>query len=115
MRNKLERFKIWLNHGPSITLRTFLIAFAVFFIFNTAVLASIMYLVRENEHRVDEIKASVVKSCRDDNEVRSEGRQIIQILKDTPSSPGMTTLQIIQRYDTLIKAQAQLADKRCLK
>jgi hypothetical protein len=109
------KFLYWLKSGPDLSLRLFLFMFMGLFILNTFLFAAVGYLVRENKHRVNQIIATQVKSCRDSNEVRAEVRRVIQDIKDLPSPLQETTIQIIERYNRLTSAQANLADKRCLK
>jgi hypothetical protein len=71
-----------------------------------------MYLVRQNHDRINDIKAALIKSCRNGNQIRAEGRLVIQELKDNPA-PDLGIGQLFRRYDVLTRAQANLADKRC--
>lgn len=112
MRRYYYRFKAWISEGPVVTLREFLVAFTVLFLINTVVIGFVMYLTRENQQRITDVHGAVVKSCKDSNEVRSEVREVIQDVKNTaPYIPWHTD---VERWLRLTRAQARLADKRCL-
>jgi hypothetical protein len=108
-----RRFLNWAAAGSRISQRQFLLSYLAMFLVVTFLLAAVMYLVRENQQRTDDVKEAVIQSCRDSNEVRAEMRKVIQEIKNTPT-PDFGTLETIQRYERLTKAQAFMVDKRCV-
>lgn len=60
----MKRFHVWVCDSPALTVRQFLLAFAILFALVTVALVGEGLLARANRHRIVEQQQSRVESCK---------------------------------------------------